>query len=405
MKKFVAVLLCMCLLSGCAMPEKKDKKDKDRDEDRQETSEVEEEEEETEAVLETGWAPDLEVPEEETVPSETEVEINYDYESYYIDTINEYLEENPDRRSEYGFNLIYINDDDIPELVIDLFGYYVSVYTYADGEVYCLMDRWGYGVMGNAGYEYIPRGNTVYNSNSDYAGALRWETYMYIENNTLVVSDDELYYQYFPEGSDPWDYGNYNPDTVYYFVNGEEVSEEVYNTYGVVGDYRFIMGDYTEEEIMEFLTTETTPKTSYYTIVMADCTWEEAAAMCEAAGGHLATLDESNAYSVIYQAIIHSDNPNAVLYIGGSYDSSSGEYLWTADGSNEVVNGSYWRPGEPTYTGGTEDGRTVDEPYMCIAPYIQDGYTTYGFMDIPNDTIDAAPTYAGNVGYILEIER
>ena len=43
---------------------------------------------------------------------------------------------------EKGYNLIYFNDDDIPELVVGVNGYYTSLYTYSDGKVYTLMDHW-----------------------------------------------------------------------------------------------------------------------------------------------------------------------------------------------------------------------------------------------------------------------
>lgn len=59
-------------------------------------------------------------------------------------------------------DLIYVDDDDIPELAVGYTGYWVSMYTYHDGKVSTLMDRWAYGAMGNVGYEYIPRGNRSY---------------------------------------------------------------------------------------------------------------------------------------------------------------------------------------------------------------------------------------------------
>ena len=58
---------------------------------------------------------------------------------------------------EKTYHLIYFDNDDIPELVAGVNGFYISLYTYKDGKAYTLMDRWVYGVMGNAGYEYSPR--------------------------------------------------------------------------------------------------------------------------------------------------------------------------------------------------------------------------------------------------------
>ena len=44
----------------------------------------------------------------------------------------------------------------------------VSMYTYANGRIYTLMDGFGYGVGGNGGYDYIPGGNTLRGFNNDY---------------------------------------------------------------------------------------------------------------------------------------------------------------------------------------------------------------------------------------------
>ncbi len=52
---------------------------------------------------------------------------------------------------ELTFDLIYLNDDDVPELVAGVTDYSVSLYTFADGQVYTLADNWGYGAFGNHG--------------------------------------------------------------------------------------------------------------------------------------------------------------------------------------------------------------------------------------------------------------
>ena len=81
------------------------------------------------------------------------------------------------------FNLIYFDDNEIPELVTGVNGYYMSLYTFQDKTAYRLMDHWGYGAMGNAGYEYSPRRNSMRNYNSDYAGAIMHTTYLTISAN------------------------------------------------------------------------------------------------------------------------------------------------------------------------------------------------------------------------------
>ncbi|WP_026489148.1 hypothetical protein [Butyrivibrio sp. XBB1001] len=81
-------------------------------------------------------------------------------------------------REGYKYDLIYADDDDIPELVIDVPGYGASLYAYENGKAHCLMNDWAYGAMGNAGYSYIPGTGVYYNGNADHAGAIYYESYM-----------------------------------------------------------------------------------------------------------------------------------------------------------------------------------------------------------------------------------
>ncbi len=76
------------------------------------------------------------------------------------------------------FNLIYADDDDIPEFVVGNTGYWVSLIAFEDGKAHYLMNRWAYGAGGNGGYSYAPGKGIYYNGNADYAGAVYYNTYM-----------------------------------------------------------------------------------------------------------------------------------------------------------------------------------------------------------------------------------
>ena len=78
---------------------------------------------------------------------------------------------------ELSYGLLYTDDDEIPELVINSGGF-VSLYTFEDNHLTCLMHEWGYGAFGNAGYYYAPRKGVFYNLNNDHAGAVKYESYM-----------------------------------------------------------------------------------------------------------------------------------------------------------------------------------------------------------------------------------
>lgn len=165
----------------------------------------------------------------------------------------ETLEEN------FLYDLIYVDEDEIPELVSGETGYHVNLYTYQDGTLYMPMNHWGYGAMGNAGYEYAPGKNSLRNYNADQAGAIMntyymcideqheieipvWiETYNFVDSNGNGRLDEEETYG---EGA----------GAVY--INGERASEEeieaVYAAYDK-GDYQYIIGEMTSEAVRNAL--------------------------------------------------------------------------------------------------------------------------------------------------------
>lgn len=131
---------------------------------------------------------------------------------------------------EKTYDLIYFDDDDIPELVVGVDGYYTSLYTYNDGNVYTLMDRWPYGAMGNAGYEYSPRKNSMRNYNNDYAGAILYTTYMSISDHYTMdtitqiktYNFDDVNGNGIPDGNEEASIGYYGVS----YINGAEATPE-----------------------------------------------------------------------------------------------------------------------------------------------------------------------------------
>lgn len=158
--------------------------------------------------------------------------------------------------SELTYDLIQVDHDDIPELVIADNGYWVSLYTYHDGRAYSLMDHWGYGVMGNAGYEYIPGGNRVRNYNSDYAGAIRYSTYMSMNDQyslktvteIVTYNFDDVNGDGYPDADEEGSIGYYSVS----YVDGVEITDEQYAGYDA-GEYEFIAGRMSQEELTRAL--------------------------------------------------------------------------------------------------------------------------------------------------------
>lgn len=173
-----------------------------------------------------------------------------DYKTAYIDIIESLDDE------ECEYNLIYFDDDDIPELVVGKNEYYISMYTFSDGEIYNLIDHWGYGAMGNSGYEYVPRKNSLRNKDSDYAGLIVYTTYMEIGKNHSLDTVAEIETFNFDDSN-----GNGIPDDdemdsaekyTKSFINGSEISEEDIEKYNV-GDYELISVSMTLDELKSAL--------------------------------------------------------------------------------------------------------------------------------------------------------
>ncbi len=150
-------------------------------------------------------------------------------------------------------DLIYVNDDDIPELAIGHSGYWVSLYTYHDGKLYTIMEWWAYGAMGNAGYEYIPRGNRIRNYNTDYAGLILYTTYMTISDQySLEVATRIVTYNFddangngMPDEDEMDSAGNYGAN----YIDGVEITYEECAAYDA-GEYEYIDGTMSLEELM-----------------------------------------------------------------------------------------------------------------------------------------------------------
>lgn len=144
---------------------------------------------------------------------------------------------------EETYNLIYFDDDNIPELVAGVDGYYASLYTYHDGNIYTLMNRWSYGAGGNTGYEYSPRKNSMRNYNSDYAGAILYTTYMSVsEHHTMdtvtkikTYNFDDVNGNRIPDENEKASIGYYGIS----YINGVEVTPEEWDAFEV-GEYEYI---------------------------------------------------------------------------------------------------------------------------------------------------------------------
>jgi len=173
----------------------------------------------------------------------------------YKSIINKY-------ESEYDnlkYDLIYFDNDNIPELVVDNSSYWLSMYSYKGDKMYPLMDKWSYGAAGNVGYDYAEKKGIIYNFNQDYAGAVANVSYMVLNDKfefdifthtfqgAELEETDEMYNEI----------KEYIEITSGYYLNGERITEEeFYNSIkgaDKIEDYKILYGTKSINEITEEL--------------------------------------------------------------------------------------------------------------------------------------------------------
>ena len=194
-----------------------------------------------------------EISSQDVVETESEEVVrDTGYVQAYIDTIKE-CEQNGTPGT-ITYDLIYFDNDDIPELVAGVDSYYVSLYTYSDGNVNLVMDQWAYGAMGNHGYSYLPRQNVLYNSNADFAGALYYEVYMGMKDHKEMVTHYVVETHFFIDKNNNGypDDNEYIDDPICYY-NGKQITDEERKDIGFAGDYEDIIGRKSADEVINML--------------------------------------------------------------------------------------------------------------------------------------------------------
>lgn len=140
------------------------------------------------------------------------------YANYMIET---YLDSDDygSEKNSFRFSLIYIDDDEIPELTVALSSIHIEPATlfFYDGEEVVKVDEFG-----SSGYlEYIPRGNKILSSYYGFFGITMHSVYNYYNGKaTLLMSlNSELKNQTLTGD---------NTDDFNYYINDKEVSYEEY---------------------------------------------------------------------------------------------------------------------------------------------------------------------------------
>lgn len=177
----------------------------------------------------------------------------------YMETVQAFYDANISYEDDYcklGFDLVYFDDDDVPELVCGLNGYFVSLYTYDAGAVYCIIEEYPYGAGGNAGYDYYERQGIIYNRDADMAGAEIYECYDTYDKMTHKMDPDPVYIstRYGDDsngdGMLDWEEAEaYTEGHEHYYIDGREVTKEEQDAVRIPGETKFLYGNLTYSDI------------------------------------------------------------------------------------------------------------------------------------------------------------
>ena len=314
----------------------------------------------------------------------------------------EYIEELEWNRGS-TYSLIYVDDDDIPELVIDS-GFEAGgceVLTYHSGEMDVLQtDR--------RLFYYIEKKNLLNNTGGIYG--YYFDRIYAIENGKWTcVADGELTEIM---GETDWIYQ--------YEWDGEEVEEEVYTqSLNVVFDMEQKIEPelyYIMDEILAlFQTGDVASQKHHYELFVEDVTWGEARRRCEERGGYLATVTSTEEYERIQKGIEDSGLTDTAFWVGAcdnedvlgqiifgfgwlEPDKELADYCML-DHYNALF--IFWEPDEPSYRV-EKDGITIKEDFAYL---LYDGTEEKCFLyDAPMDMLSVWPEYTGKIGYICEYD-
>lgn len=310
---------------------------------------------------------------------------------------------------EYGpynqYALIYVDEDDIPELVIctGTVATACTVLTFHDGEVDALQ-TWSlqcnyiekknlywdaYGRMG----EFYDQVYTI--ENGKWVHVLGGEYIAKLDEDGLITDE----YDY------AWEGEAVPEDTYYENLHAVYDIEENQN----VGSEQYVKLD---EMLLRLQTgNNDMPQPHRYELYIEDITWDEAKRRCEERGGYLATITTIEEQEHIKKGIEDSGQTKVAYWLGASdrpatdygyrwyepnWSSSSYEYTNYINYSDME---KYWADGEPGYS-----RRESDEPItrLCIYLLYDDAKENCYFYNDPKDMLMRNPEYTGGIGYICE---
>lgn len=350
--------------------------------------------------------------EEDFIEEDTEVwDLDAPWRKAYIDYLNTNEEIAPYAQGDYGFTfaLIYLDDNDVPELFVDTGveagGQYIATY-YDDKVVTHHFSR--------IGSQYIERSGLVYTNTGhmDYYPL----TITKLEDGIFTEIGSGISYVSEEDWEKMTSDENY-PYILTYEWEDESVTEEQFNA-KVAELYDLDQSKYPEDfnSYDEFVyQLENGKWYSYdhrYEFIAGDVNWDEAQSQCKKKGGYLATITCLNEAKEISAQLHEQGFDDYALYVGYRSCGWEGDefysYRWVdADGNYKVVMPSmydYWYYEWPGYDyQDSEWSFEAGEQEYGLVKYNSETNMIYVF-EAPGDLISVSPQYAGKMGYICEFD-
>ncbi len=162
------------------------------------------------------------------------------------------------------YDLIFLNDDNIPELVINDENNYIGIYTFKNDKVEFIGDQANepktlvYGDGENQPYEYIIKTGIIYNITRKMSGLAYYYNYQILDKDLKfknVYNGDlcEFLFDDLNGNKKPDDEEAFGQNHIHYYFGDKEITEEKYLDYDVPGKYENLRGTKIADEMKEAL--------------------------------------------------------------------------------------------------------------------------------------------------------
>ena len=321
-----------------------------------------------------------------------------DWQAAYIEYIEGF-----ERKGSCYYSLIYVDEDDIPELVIDTRGE-------ADG---CFLVTFHNGVTDvlqtvRREFTYMEKKNLLLNSSGntgfyfDYIHSIENGKWVYLTGGEYR-EDHENQTEYYVEYLYEWEGKS---------VDEEEYKEKIAKIFDREQAIEPEQYERLDEMLFRLQMGTAQSQTHRYELYVGDITWDEAKKQCEEKGGYLAAITTIEEYEHIKKGIEDSGQTPVAYWIGASCDRPSSyypTYEWhepKRDYLKDIfisytIMGKYWADGETSYYRQAAEEK-IDETgiYLLYDDAKEDCY----LYDAPMDTLLRDPEYTGKIGYICEYD-